>query len=102
MIETLQFGHCLVVLPFINDQPLNARLLVEKGLAVEVKRNEDGSFSGDEIARTLRRAMVEEEGEQLRTRASKAAAVFGDQKLHQDHYIGAFVDYLKNNGAKRS
>ncbi|KAK9912462.1 hypothetical protein M0R45_036324 [Rubus argutus] len=43
VIETLQFGHCLVVLPFINDQPLNARLLVEKGLAVEVKRNEDGS-----------------------------------------------------------
>ncbi|KAK9910332.1 hypothetical protein M0R45_034298 [Rubus argutus] len=102
VIETLQFGHCLVVLPFINDQPLNARLLVEKGLAIEVKRNKDGSFSRDEIAKTLRRAMVEEEGGQLRTNARKAAVVFRDHKLHQDHYIGAFVDYLKNNGAKRS
>ncbi|KAK9910345.1 hypothetical protein M0R45_034311 [Rubus argutus] len=45
------------------------------GLAVEVKHNEVGSLSRDEIAKTLRRAMVEEEGEQLRTNARKAAVV---------------------------
>ncbi|PRQ58237.1 putative soyasaponin III rhamnosyltransferase [Rosa chinensis] len=100
VIETLQFGHCFVVLPLIVDQPLNARLLVEKGLAAEVKRNNDGSFTADDIAKTLRLAMVEEEGEHLRINARKAAAVFGDEKLHQDHYLGAFVDYLKNNGRK--
>ncbi|XP_004306716.1 PREDICTED: putative UDP-rhamnose:rhamnosyltransferase 1 isoform X1 [Fragaria vesca subsp. vesca] len=100
VIETLQFGHCLVVLPFMYDQPLNARLLVEKGLAAEVKRNEDGSFSREEIAKSLRLAMVEEEGEQLRSNARKAAAVIGDQKQQHDHYIGAFVNYLKNNVAK--
>ncbi|KAL6130984.1 hypothetical protein ACLB2K_069362 [Fragaria x ananassa] len=102
VIETLQFGHCLVVLPFIIDQPLNARLLVEKGLAAEVERNEDGSFTGDDISKTLRLAMVEEEGEQLRINARKAAVFFGDEKLQHDHYLGAFVDYLKNNGRKRS
>ncbi|KAM5555521.1 hypothetical protein ABKV19_023448 [Rosa sericea] len=101
VIETLQFGHCLVLLPFIVDQPLNARFLVEKGLAAEVKRNEDGSLSRDEIAKALRLAMVDEEGEHLRTNARKVSAVFGDQKLHQDHYIGSFVSYLKNNVAKR-
>ncbi|KAL6126251.1 hypothetical protein ACLB2K_074302 [Fragaria x ananassa] len=66
VIETLQFGHCLVVLHFMYYQPLNARLLVEKGLAAEVKRNKDGPFSREEIAKSLRLAMVEEEGEQLR------------------------------------
>ncbi|KAG6776926.1 hypothetical protein POTOM_016717 [Populus tomentosa] len=45
VIEASQFGHCLVVLPFTIDQPLNARLLVEKDLAVEADRNGDGSFS---------------------------------------------------------
>ena len=44
-IETLQFENNLVVLPFIADQLLNARLLVEKDLAIEVKRNEDGTFT---------------------------------------------------------
>ncbi|CAN6710939.1 unnamed protein product [Malus baccata var. baccata] len=102
IIETLQFGHVLVVLPFIIDQPLNARLLEEKGMAVEVKRLGDGSFSRDDIAKTLRHAMVEEEGEPLRSNARKAATVFGDHKLHQDHYIGQFVNFLKNNTTERS
>ncbi|XP_060190244.1 putative UDP-rhamnose:rhamnosyltransferase 1 [Lycium barbarum] len=96
-IETLQHGHVLVVLPFIFDQGLNARLLVEKGLAIEVKRNEeDGSFSGNDIAMSLREAMVSEEGEELRARAKRAAAIFGDRNLH-DSYIRNFVEYLKSN-----
>ncbi|XP_034203781.1 soyasaponin III rhamnosyltransferase-like [Prunus dulcis] len=101
VIETLQIGHVLVVLPFIIDQPLNARLLVEKDLAVEVKRTEDGSFCKDDIAKTLRHAMVAEEGEKLRNNARKAAKVFGDHKLHQDD-LGQFVHYLKNNVTRRS
>lgn len=102
VIETLQFGHVLIVLPFIIDQPLNARLLVEKDLAVEVKRTEDGSFCKDDIAKALRHAMVAEEGEKLRSNARKAAKVFADHKLHQDHYLGQFVHYLKNNVPRRS
>ncbi|PQM35635.1 putative UDP-rhamnose:rhamnosyltransferase 1 [Prunus yedoensis var. nudiflora] len=77
--------------------PLNARLLVEKDLAVEVKRTEEGSFCKDDIAKTLILAMVAEEGEKLRSNARKAAKVFGDHKLHQDHYIGQFVHYLEKN-----
>ncbi|KAK9910333.1 hypothetical protein M0R45_034299 [Rubus argutus] len=91
-----------VIVPNSLFSPLNARLLAEKGLAAEVKRDEDGSFSKDDIAKTLRLAIVEEEGEPLRVNARKAAVFFGDQKLHQDHYLGAFVDFLKYNVAKRS
>ncbi|XVF80113.1 hypothetical protein PTKIN_Ptkin15bG0044500 [Pterospermum kingtungense] len=65
IIETLQFGHCLVVLPFLADQPLNARLLVEKGLAVEVERSDDGSFTGDGIAKALKLVMVSKEGARI-------------------------------------
>ncbi|OMO78808.1 UDP-glucuronosyl/UDP-glucosyltransferase [Corchorus capsularis] len=98
IIETLQFGHCLVVLPLIVDQPLNARFLVEKGLAVEVERSEDGSFNGADIAKALILAMVSEEGDNLRLRAKEAAGIFGNRKLH-DSYFDRFVEYLQNNGA---
>ncbi|KAJ7962439.1 UDP-glycosyltransferase [Quillaja saponaria] len=101
VIETLQFGHALVILSFIVDQPLNARLLVEKGLAIEVKTSKDGSFTRDDIAKSLRQAMVLEEGLQLRIRAKEAAALFGDQKLHQDNYMAAFVRFLKNGVATK-
>ncbi|XP_059312584.1 putative UDP-rhamnose:rhamnosyltransferase 1 [Lycium ferocissimum] len=97
IIEILQHGHVLVVLPFVYDQGLNARLLVEKRLGIEVERNEeDGSFTRNEIAKALTYAMVSEEGEELRA-TTKAAAIFGDRKLH-DSYIASFVAYLRNNG----
>ncbi|EEF50571.1 UDP-glucosyltransferase, putative [Ricinus communis] len=96
IIETLQFGHSLVLLPFIIDQPLNARLLVEKELGVEVERSEDGSFNRDGVANALRLAMVSEEGKKLRAGASEAAQVFGNNNLHQDYYIEKFVEFLRN------
>ncbi|GFS29028.1 hypothetical protein Acr_00g0005050 [Actinidia rufa] len=99
VIETLQFGHTLVVLPFSGDHGFNARLVVEKGLAMEVDRGEDGSFKRDDIAKSLRQSMVSEEGEEMRAR-SRAAAVFaGDRKL-QDHYVEEFVEFLKNGVGK--
>ncbi|GAB4861689.1 hypothetical protein Ancab_036942 [Ancistrocladus abbreviatus] len=102
IIETLQYGHVLVVLPFIIDQGLNARLVVDKGLAIEVDRMEDGSFSRDGIAKALRRAMVEEEGEKTRVCAREAAAVFADKELHRNCYIGGLVEYLRNGTRKQN
>ncbi|XP_057463212.1 UDP-glycosyltransferase 91C1-like [Actinidia eriantha] len=99
-VESLQFGHALVVLPLIADQGLNARLLVEKGLAIEVERGEDGSFTRDDIAESLRRAMISEEGEGMRARLREVAVTVGDRKLH-DHYVDEFVKFLKNGVGKQ-
>ncbi|KAL2251482.1 UNVERIFIED_CONTAM: putative UDP-rhamnose:rhamnosyltransferase 1 [Sesamum indicum] len=97
IIESLQYGHCLVFLPFIIDQPLNARLLVEKGLGWEVERGEDGSFSRYDIAKALEKAMVLKEGEEVRVRSRGAGdGIFGDEKLHHS-YVEKFVEYLKNH-----
>ncbi|KAG5538327.1 hypothetical protein RHGRI_019051 [Rhododendron griersonianum] len=99
-IETLQFGHCLVVLPLIVDQGLNARFLVEKGLAIEVERGEDGSFRRSDIATALRQAMVGKEGEGMRARLRDVAPVVGDREIH-DGYIAGLVEYLKNGAGKQ-
>lgn len=100
VIETLQFGHSLVVLPLIIDQPLNARLLVDKDLAVQVERKDDGSFTRDAMAEALRLATVSEDGEKLRVRAREAANTFNDKKLHDDYSV-RFVEYLKINVATK-
>ncbi|KAL3810537.1 hypothetical protein ACJIZ3_000695 [Penstemon smallii] len=95
-VESLQYGHSLAFLPFVADQPLNARLLVEKGLGIEVERDElDGKFSRKGIETALRKVMVSEESENVRVRAREAAAFFGDRKLH-DNYVRMFAEYLKN------
>ncbi|KAF6141794.1 hypothetical protein GIB67_027972 [Kingdonia uniflora] len=70
-LKNLQHGYVFVVLPSIIDQGFNARFLVEKGLAVEVERNlSDGSFKGDDVAKALRKGMVEKEGESIIVRAN--------------------------------
>ena len=85
LVETPQFGHILVALPFVFDQPLNARLLVE------IDRGEVGSYDKNDKAKSLRLAMV---SGKRRTEGSckEAPNVIGDQ----EKYNGQFVEYLKN------
>lgn len=93
IIEAMQFGHVLVFLPLIIDQPLNARLLEEKELGIEVERGMDGAFSRDGIATAIREAMG---SDQLRGRARVAAEqIVGNSDL-QDSYVEKFAEYLKN------
>ncbi|KAL0927929.1 hypothetical protein M5K25_002154 [Dendrobium thyrsiflorum] len=99
IVEGMVVGATMVVLPMQFEQGLTARHLVESGYAMEVVRNdEDGSFSGEEIARKLRMAMVEEEGEEPRKNARKGKEIFGSEKL-QEEYI---TELVKNLWQKRT
>ncbi|XP_043692992.1 UDP-glycosyltransferase 91C1-like [Telopea speciosissima] len=104
-IENLLYAHRLIVMPMVYDQIFNARLLVDKGLAVQVEQNEDGLFTRHAIAVSLRQAMVSEEGNQIGLKAAEAAAaaaVVNHPTLHQGHYIIEFVQYLKNGIATQN
>lgn len=68
-IESLYFGVPVIGIPIKLDQPLNSRLLVEAGICVEVARDENGDFRGDDLAAMIRR--VVESGEMMRIRAAE-------------------------------
>ena len=87
------------MLPLVYDQSLNASFLVDKGLAVEVEKGQDGSFDRDGIAKALRLAMVSGEGKAIKVHAREAVAIFADENLHQQ-YIDRFVKYLKHGSQK--
>ncbi|KAK1300152.1 putative UDP-rhamnose:rhamnosyltransferase 1 [Acorus calamus] len=96
IVEGLQHGRVLAFLPLMFDQGLNARFISERRAGVEVPRNEeDGSFTGEDIAATLRLVMVEEEGEVYRAAAEEMGRLFGDAELH-DRYISEFLSFLSN------
>lgn len=95
IIESLGFGHPLILMPMMADQGLNAKFLVEQGIGFEVQRNEDGSFNRDVVAQSMRLVMVEERGELLRQRAAQMPPIFAKQELHEE-YISKFVQYLLN------
>ncbi|GAB4825623.1 hypothetical protein Ancab_008497 [Ancistrocladus abbreviatus] len=64
VVEGFQFGRPLIMLPFLGDQCLNARLMGEKKVGVEVPRDEEnGTFSKNSIAETITSVVVDERGE---------------------------------------
>ncbi|KAH7861332.1 hypothetical protein Vadar_024702 [Vaccinium darrowii] len=87
IIEGLQQGLPLIMLPMLWDQGLNARALAEKNVGVELFRNEqDGSFTRNSVAESLSLVMVEEEGRIYREKAREMSSIFKDREL-QERYI---------------
>ncbi|XP_058080734.1 UDP-glycosyltransferase 91C1-like [Magnolia sinica] len=95
-IETIHYGHALIILPLANVHSLDAKMLVDKGLAIKVEINEDGSFHRDAVVRSLRRATVKEDGERFRLKSIETKAIFSDQTLHQN-YMNEFINFLKSS-----
>ncbi|OUZ99749.1 UDP-glucuronosyl/UDP-glucosyltransferase [Macleaya cordata] len=95
IIEGLALGCPLILLPVINDQALNSRILEWKKIGLEIERDEeDGLFTKESVAKSLRTVVVEEEGETFRAKARELRGVFGDKERH-DRYVGDFARYLK-------
>ena len=101
VVESLRFGHPLVMLPFIVDQGLIARIMAERGVGVEVaRRDDDGSFGRDDVAEAVRRVMVVEgeEGKMLALNARKLREeVVGDDAGRQGGYVDELVNCLQRH-----
>ncbi|XP_057739003.1 soyasaponin III rhamnosyltransferase-like [Arachis stenosperma] len=97
MIENLYFGHVLVMLPFLLDQGLYARVMEEKKVGIEIPRKEeDGSFTRSSVAKALRLAMVDEEGSAYRKNAKDMGNKFSNKDLN-NQYIVDFIASLHNH-----
>ncbi|CAI9091296.1 OLC1v1026275C1 [Oldenlandia corymbosa var. corymbosa] len=66
VVESVEFGVPIIAMPMHLDQPLNARLMVELGLAVEVMRNGEGKLEREVIAEVVKDVVVEKFGENAR------------------------------------
>ncbi|XP_008811282.2 putative UDP-rhamnose:rhamnosyltransferase 1 [Phoenix dactylifera] len=102
VVEGLAFGHPLILLPIFGDQGINARVMVEKKLGLEVERDEEtGSFTREAVANVVRSVMVEDEGKKLRETAKRMREVFSNNDIH-GRYVDAFVHYLRDHVRCRS
>ncbi|KAL5556576.1 hypothetical protein UlMin_038812 [Ulmus minor] len=92
-LEGLQFGKPSIMLPFLYEQGLTARLF-DKETGVEVPRNEqDGSFTGNSVAESIRIVVVEEQGRAYREKAKKMLEIFKDHL--NDKYIEKLIEFMQ-------
>ncbi|KAF3660621.1 putative 1-acyl-sn-glycerol-3-phosphate acyltransferase 2-like [Capsicum annuum] len=66
--ESIDYGIPTIAMPMNLDQPMNAKLLVEIGVALEVLRDENGAFYREDIARVIKDVICGKLGENLRTK----------------------------------
>ncbi|XP_015901063.2 beta-D-glucosyl crocetin beta-1,6-glucosyltransferase-like [Ziziphus jujuba] len=71
VMESIKFGVPIIALPMHLDQPLNARLVEELGVGVEVYRDKNGRIERKELERTIKYVMEEENGEVLRMKTNE-------------------------------
>ncbi|XP_050205614.1 UDP-glycosyltransferase 91A1-like [Mercurialis annua] len=101
VVEASQYARPLILMAFLADQGINARILEEKKMGYPIPRNEfDGSFTGEftgeSVAESLKLVIVKEEGKIYRDKAEEMRILFGD-KQRQEMYINNFLDYLTTN-----
>ncbi|KAJ8540140.1 hypothetical protein K7X08_026529 [Anisodus acutangulus] len=97
IIEGLMFGHPLIMLPFLVDQGLNARILEDKEIGIEIPRNEeDGSYTRDSVSSSVKKVMVEKDGKKIREKAKEISSIFGNRRLH-DKYIEELIQFLEDH-----
>ncbi|KAL3527560.1 hypothetical protein ACH5RR_012216 [Cinchona calisaya] len=85
-VEGIVLGLPLIMLPFLVDQGLNARVMADNEVGIEVPRNEeDGSYTSDSVAESIRLIMVENDGKKFKNKAKELSVIFGNKELHRSY-----------------
>ncbi|XP_071706778.1 UDP-glucosyltransferase 29-like [Rutidosis leptorrhynchoides] len=91
VMETMKFGVPIIAMPMHLDQPVNARLVAEVGVGVEVLRDGNGRLKRENVAKVVQRVVVSEAGEVVRENAKKMSV---DLKVKGEKEIDVVVDEL--------
>ncbi|KAF8008990.1 hypothetical protein BT93_J0086 [Corymbia citriodora subsp. variegata] len=86
VMESMKFGVPIIAMPMHLDQPLNARLVEDVGVGLEVMRNERGELERKEVAKVIRVVVVEEGGECVRNKVREVSIGIrnkGDEEIDE-------------------
>lgn len=71
IMESMKSGVPIIAIPMQLDQPLNARMVKDVGVGLEVKRNKNGELERSEIAKVIKDVVVEKDGDGVRRKAKE-------------------------------
>ncbi|KAI3427722.1 Glycosyltransferase [Psidium guajava] len=86
VMESMKYRVPIIALPMHLDQPLNARIVEDVGVGLEVMRNESGELEREQIAKVIKGVVVEDGGECVRNKVKEVSIGIrnkGDEELDQ-------------------
>ncbi|XP_059278951.1 UDP-glucosyltransferase 29-like [Lycium ferocissimum] len=84
VMESMKIGVPIIAMPMHLDQPLNARLVEEVGVGLEVVRDKDGKLDSETIAQVINKVVLDKSGESMRAKAKKMSETIrakGDEEI---------------------
>lgn len=87
--ESLYYNVPVIAMPIRYDQPINARLVVDAGVGVEVVKTQNGLFTGEEISKAIGKVFAERGGgEKMRFRAMKLSEEIREEEEQEVDEVG--------------
>ncbi|PIN04023.1 UDP-glucuronosyl and UDP-glucosyl transferase [Handroanthus impetiginosus] len=86
VIESMNFGVPIIAVPMHLDQPINARLVEEVGVGIEVVRDRNRKLHRETLAAVIKQVVMEDCGEAVRQKAafmSEKLKSKGDQEIEE-------------------
>ncbi|KAH7840322.1 hypothetical protein Vadar_015551 [Vaccinium darrowii] len=92
ILESLNFGVPIIAVPMNNDQPVNAKLVEEVGVGLEVRRNDQNKrIDRDNIAQVIKKVVKDESGVDVRMKAREFSEII---RMKGERDIDGLVDEL--------
>ncbi|GAA0142643.1 hypothetical protein Leryth_013957 [Lithospermum erythrorhizon] len=84
IMESMKYGVPIIAMPMHLDQPVNARLVEEVGIGIEIIRSDNGRLIKETIAEVIDKVVIKEEGRFVREKVkimSEKIALNGDEEM---------------------
>ncbi|KAF8008988.1 hypothetical protein BT93_J0084 [Corymbia citriodora subsp. variegata] len=94
IMESMKSG-VPIAMPMQLNQPLNARIVEEVGVKLEVMRDKSGVLERKEIEKVIKRVVVQKDGESVRKKAKEMSdSIRNEGERELDEMVDALVDVL--------
>ncbi|CAL5340523.1 hypothetical protein CsSME_00024596 [Camellia sinensis var. sinensis] len=98
VMEGIKFGVPIISVPMHLDQPINARLLSEIGVGVEIMRDENGKILREEVAKVIKQVVIEKSGEAVK---KKERELSDEIRMREKEVVDGVVEELVKLCKKR-
>jgi UDP-glucoronosyl and UDP-glucosyl transferase len=97
VIEGMHAGVPMLALPMNWDQPMNANLIVELGIGVEIPQCSLGNFRGEDVAASIKQILCSRSGENVWKNAENLAEVIRNRKDYDIQILSDKIVKLASN-----
>lgn len=84
VMESMKLGVPIIAMPMHLDQPLNARLVEDVGIGLEVRINKCGRIQREEMARVIKEVVMEKDGGKIKRKTREMGEAIkgkGDEEI---------------------